>query len=147
MIRPELEQPALGSDVPLADSMESKPAQSVLLLEDEVEYGEMLKEHLESNGYSVTIARDGVQGMKKIIERDFDAVVCDLLMPNLPGDMFYAGVERVKPKLCDRFIFITGHQDNPRVLDFLRRVRSLTLFKPFGINILVEALKVTLRSK
>lgn len=130
-----------------AETEALQPAKAILLVEDEVDYGEMLKEQLESTGYNVTIARDGVQGMRKVIEQDFDAIVCDLMMPNLPGDMFFAGVERVKPRLCERFIFITGHQENPRVREFLKKVRAMTLFKPFQLNILTEAVNVVLKRK
>jgi CheY-like chemotaxis protein len=127
------------------DTEISARKRSILLLEDEVEFAEMLKEHLELGGYSVTVARDGVQGMKRVIEQDFDAVVCDLLMPNLPGDMFYAGVERVKPGLCKRFVFITGHQGHPKVQDFVRQVRAITLFKPFPLHDLTDAVAVVLK--
>ena len=81
---------------------------SVLLLEDEVQFAQLLKDYIESYNYSVTVAPDGVQGMKRVMEKDFDVIICDLLMPHLPGDMFYVGVERVKPHLARRFIFISS---------------------------------------
>ena len=119
---------------------------SVLLLEDEVEFAQLVKEYLESYNYSVTIAPDGVQGMKRVLEQDFDVILCDLLMPNLPGDMFYIGVERVKPLLAKRFIFITGHQSNPKVSEFIKKTRALTLFKPFDMHLLVETILVAIKN-
>lgn len=119
---------------------------TILLLEDEVEYSQMLKAFLESYNYSVTVAPDGVQGMKRIMEKDYDIVLCDLLMPNLPGDMFYLGVERVKPHMARRFIFITGHQNNPKVLEFTKKIKALTLFKPFEMHLLLEAILVALKN-
>lgn len=119
---------------------------SILLLEDEVEYAHMLKSFLESYNYSVTVAPDGVQGMKRVMERDYDVVICDLLMPNLPGDMFYLGVERVKPQLSRRFIFITGHQNNPKVIEFTKKIKALTLFKPFEMHLLLESILVALKN-
>jgi DNA-binding NtrC family response regulator len=113
---------------------------SILLVEDETAYAEILKEYLETFNYVVTIASDGVQGLKKVMEKDFDLVICDLLMPNLPGDMFYVAVERVKPKLARRFIFITGHQSNPKIADFVKKTKSLTLFKPFDMHVLLETI-------
>jgi response regulator RpfG family c-di-GMP phosphodiesterase len=68
------------------------------------------------------------------------------MMPNLPGDMFYIGVERVKPKLARRFIFITGHQNNPKVSQFVKKVRALTLFKPFEMHLLLETIQVALKN-
>lgn len=122
-------------------------ARTILLLEDEAEFGQTLKEFLDLNGFSVTVVRDGVQGMRKIMEKDFDVILCDLLMPHLPGDMFYLGVERVKPHLAGRFIFITGHQNNPKVAEFLRKTKALTLFKPFPMHQLIEAISASLKKR
>jgi DNA-binding NtrC family response regulator len=122
-------------------------SKTVLLVEDDAAFAEILKEYLESYDFSVTIACDGVQGMKRVMEKDFDIIICDLLMPNLPGDMFYIGVERVKPKLAKRFIFITGHQKNPKISEFVKKVRALTLFKPFEMHVLLETINVALKTQ
>src|SRR5690606_1625273 len=127
------------------DDEDLASARAILLLEDELEFGQILKEFLEGDGFSVTVVGDGVQGMKKVMERDFDVILCDLLMPHLPGDMFYLGVERVKPHLASRFIFITGHQNNPKVAEFLRKTRALTLFKPFPMHLLMETVNASLK--
>lgn len=121
-------------------------SKTVLLVEDDAPFAEILKEYLESYDFSVTVACDGVQGMKRVMEKDFDLIICDLLMPNLPGDMFYIGVERVKPKLAKRFIFITGHQNNPKISEFVKKVRALTLFKPFEMHVLLETINVALKN-
>ncbi len=121
-------------------------SKSILLVEDDAQFAGIVKEYLESFNYSVTVAPDGVQGMKRVMEKDFDVILCDLLMPNLPGDMFYIGVERVKPQLAKRFIFITGHQNNPKVSEFVKKVRALTLFKPFEMHLLLETILVALKN-
>ena len=33
-------------------------------------------------------------------------------MPTMAGDMFYLAVQKTKPQLCSRFLFVTGHADN-----------------------------------
>lgn len=124
-----------------------RPLRSILLLEDDDEYAQMLKEFLQMQGFNVTVAADGVQGMKRILERDYDVVICDLLMPNLPGDMFYIGVERVKPALAKRFVFITGYQDNAKVSQFLKKIRALTLFKPFELSVLLDMVQLALKNR
>ena len=118
---------------------------SVLLLEDDGPYATILKEYLEAFNYSVTVVRDGVQGLKKVMERDFDLVICDLLMPNLPGDMFYMAVAKVKPHLSSRFIFITGHQNDPNVAQFIRETKALALYKPFEMHVLLETIAATFK--
>jgi DNA-binding response OmpR family regulator len=121
-------------------------SKAILLLEDETEFAQLVKEYLESYNYSVTIAPDGVQGMKRVMEKDFDVIICDLMMPNLPGDMFYIGVERVKPQLAKRFIFITGHRSNPKISEFLKKTRALTLYKPFEMHLLIETILVAIKN-
>lgn len=125
---------------------EELTSKTILLVEDDAQYSLILEEYLESFDFSVTVACDGVQGMKRVMEKDFDIIICDLLMPNLPGDMFYIGVERVKPNLAKRFIFITGHQNNPKIAEFVRKVRALTLFKPFEMHVLLDTIKVALKN-
>ena len=127
------------------DADDMTEVKSVLLLEDDGPYASTLKEYLETFNYSVTVVRDGVQGLKKIMDKDFDVLICDLLMPNLPGDMFYMAVARVKPHLSRRFIFITGHQNEAKVAEFLRETKALTLFKPFEMHVLLETIIAALK--
>ena len=117
---------------------------SILILEDEVEFALTLREYLESYSYKVTTARNGAEGLRHIMAADFDVIVCDMLMPTLAGDMFYLAVERTKPHLCKRFIFITGHRENPKVVEFLKKVRGITLFKPFQLHFLLENVQMLL---
>ncbi len=118
---------------------------SVLLLDDESDLSEVLKAYLEEHGFRVTCVKNGVEGLKKIIEQDFDIILCDMMMPQLPGDMFYIAVERVKPQLSKRFVFMTGHKNDKKIDEFIRRVKGLMLFKPFQPHELIEMINVVLR--
>jgi DNA-binding response OmpR family regulator len=40
----------------------------------------------------------------------------------------------VRPHLCDRFIFITAHQETPRIKEFLTQVPEMVLRKPFHLD-------------
>jgi DNA-binding response OmpR family regulator len=103
---------------------------SILLLDDDVELADTLKALLESRNFVVTTATNGVEGLREVMDLDFDVIICDMVMPSLPGDMFYLAVQKTKPHLCNRFLFITGHSDNPRVDDFLKKTNGLVLIKP-----------------
>lgn len=122
-------------------------AQSVLVLEDDPEFCAMLQVTLEQQDYRVTLVTNGAQGIQQVLARDFDAILCDIMMPNFPGDMFYLAVQRTKPELCRRFIFMTGHQHDPKIREFLGRVSCRVLYKPFTMQALFDALEsVTGRS-
>lgn len=118
---------------------------NVLLVDDDDDLTEALKELLESKNFLVTVVRNGVEGLKEVMDFDFDVIICDMQMPSMPGDMFYLAVERTKPKLCDRFIFVTAHHGEPRIDNFIQSVRGIALTKPFKINELVQVISLVLR--
>jgi two-component system, cell cycle sensor histidine kinase and response regulator CckA len=132
----------------IPDAPSSSKRKTVLVLEDNAAFSEALKVTLEAQDYGVTVVPSGVEGVQKILHSDFDAIVCDMVMPNFPGDMFYRAVQNSRPHLCKRFVFISGHQDNPKVTKFIEDVRGVVLWKPFKMRLLFDALEtVTGRSK
>lgn len=118
---------------------------NILLLDDDVILADTLKELLQAHNFLVTTARNGVEGLREIMEMDFDVILCDMLMPTMPGDMFYLAVQKVKPHLCKRFLFITGHGDDPRTNAFLRTADGLAVFKPVPADELVQMISLVLR--
>jgi CheY-like chemotaxis protein len=57
---------------------------------------------LESHSFEVTCVTNGVDGLRKVMSHAFDVILCDLNMPNLPGDKFHLAVERARKQLCRR---------------------------------------------
>jgi CheY-like chemotaxis protein len=112
----------------------------VLLLEDDEMLKNVIKEYLEGNFYEVSAVSNGAEGVRAVLKQEFDVIVCDMMMPKLPGDMFYTAIERMRPHLCRRFIFITGHRGNPKINDFIKQVRGTMLAKPFRMDDLIEAI-------
>jgi CheY-like chemotaxis protein len=126
----------------LTDDAEISRAKSILILEDDVQLALMLKDALQSKNFAVTVVPSGAEGVKRILTEDFSAILCDMVMPNFPGDMFYRAVERARPHLCKRFIFMTGHQGDRKIEQFIRQIRGLILWKPFALPVLFEAIEV-----
>jgi DNA-binding response OmpR family regulator len=116
-----------------------------LVVEDDNSFAFIVKQYMESWGYTVTIANDGVQGIKRVIADDYSIILCDMLMPNLAGDMFYKAVERVKPKTCKRFIFMTGNHNDENINKFIREVKGLIIWKPFKMHVLHETVQAVER--
>jgi CheY-like chemotaxis protein len=117
------------------------PKRKILILDDDFTFADLIRLHLERTGYAVELAADGVQGITKIMANDYSAILCDMVMPNLAGDMFYTAVERVKPQLCARIIFVTGQRGDRKVEEFIRKVRAPVLWKPFQMRDLFDAVK------
>ena len=107
---------------------------TVLMLEDDPHCTKLLREFLESHSFRVTCVTNGADGVRQILDQDFDILLCDLFMPQLPGDMFYKAVERTKAHLCKRFIFMTGYGANPKYEAFVRKVKAPVLLKPFLLS-------------
>ncbi len=59
--------------------------QKILIVEDKESMAQMLRETLESEGYSIVIARDGQEGTRQIKENRFDLVLTDLKLPKKDG--------------------------------------------------------------
>ena len=125
---------------------ENRP-QEILMLEDEGKLTAMLKIFLEEHSFHVTTVANGVDGLKKIMAQDYDVIVCDMLMPSLPGDKFYIAVQKVKPHLCSRFIFMTGHKGDKKIDEFIRSVRGVMMWKPFPPHELLDTIKYLLKKK
>ena len=109
------------------------PARRVLLLEDRDDFREVLQDHLVFRSYEVTSVPSGVEGLREIMKGGFDLIICDMMMPKVGGEMFYWAVTRVRPATARRFIFFTGHQNNPAIEFFFRRVNATVLIKPFRL--------------
>jgi CheY-like chemotaxis protein len=116
------------------------PARRVLLLEDRDDFREVLHDHLTFRSYQVTSVRSGVEGLREIMNGSFDLILCDMMMPQVGGEMFYWAVTRVRPAAARRFIFFTGHQNNRAIEFFFRRVNATVLIKPFKLTALDSAI-------
>jgi DNA-binding response OmpR family regulator len=112
--------------------------QKILLLEDDEAFKNLIKTFLEANFFQVVAVSNGVEGVREILASDFEIIICDMMMPNLPGDMFYLAVERMRPHLCSRFIFITGMRGDGKAAEFVRKINGTMLMKPFHVDDLLE---------
>jgi DNA-binding response OmpR family regulator len=129
----------------LAQEHVFRPGQRVLLLEDRDDFREVLHDYLVSCSFQVTSVPSGVEGLREILKDPFDLIICDMMMPELGGEMFYWAVTRVRPAAGQRFIFFTGHQNNPRIKFFFERVKATVLIKPFKLEALDAAIREVAR--
>ena len=113
-------------------------AARILVVDDEQSLVEFLSVLCTGEGYEVEAAMSVREARERLAARTPDLVLCDMMMPTLPGDMFYRAVERMRPHLCERFVFMTGHRGNQKVNDFVSGVRGTMLTKPFQVDDLLE---------
>jgi DNA-binding response OmpR family regulator len=123
-----------------------KKRPSVLIVEDNDALGDLLEIFFVNSSFEVSRTTDGVGGLQYTSLMDFDLILCDMVMPNMSGDLFYLGVQKVKPYLCSRFIFMTGRQEDPKWEQFALRTGTIMLWKPFPPDTLLNAIREVMPS-
>ena len=123
-------------------------SQRLLLLEHDDSTADMIQGMLRNRPFVVTVVKSGPDGLQCIMKQGaFDLILCDVSTRHPPGLMFYQAVSRIKPHLCERFIFMNGHHGNSEVDAFVRRINGLVLWKPFEAHVLAETIELALRKQ
>lgn len=118
---------------------------SILLVDDDAALADALKELLESHNFLVTVQGNGAAALREVQSIDYDVIICDMRMPKMGGDLFYLAVKKIKPELAARFIFMTGHADEPKIDSFLQSIDALVVFKPVLMEELVRMISLVLK--
>lgn len=123
------------------DSIHTLELKAVLVVDDDKQLAGALQWILAEENFLVDVAHDGEEAFLKVKVNEYDAIICDLMMPRLRGDEFYLKAKEARPGLEDRFIFITGFAGDPKVNPFLEGDEVKYLVKPFPIDSLIHCLK------
>ena len=86
-------------------------------------------------------AADGEEALVRIKGQAFDLVICDLKMPKLDGQAFYASLVEAVPSLASRVIFVTGDVAGTQAERFLEDSGCPWLEKPFRLADLLKAVR------
>jgi PAS domain S-box-containing protein len=116
---------------------------SALVVEDEPDVRETLRELLEREGFQVTVASDGAAALMALDRADFDLILSDLRMPGVSGPDLHARLTETKPHLIPRMGFVTGDTLGSSMDDFLRGCGRPILEKPFtkmGVRCLIASI-------
>lgn len=115
----------------------------VLVCEDETSLAGLFVEILEGNGYKVTWASDGREGLEKFHQNEFDIVILDVMMPHLDG---YAVAKEIrKTNSSVPIVFLTAMSMKENVLEGLRSGADDYIAKPFSLDELLLRLEAILR--
>ncbi|HYJ06515.1 MAG TPA: response regulator [Chthoniobacterales bacterium] len=120
---------------------------AVLVVDDDKQLANALQWILADENYLVDVAFDGEEALLKVKIHEYDAVICDLMMPRLRGDEFYTQAKEMRPNLADRFVFITGFAADPKIKEFLDGHDLKRLVKPFPVQDLITCVKELLADK
>jgi CheY-like chemotaxis protein len=91
--------------------------------------------------HEVVTAESGAEGRRILAaDRAFDAIVSDLMMPDVSGIDLHAWLAAEDHALAERMVFVTGGACTPRARDYLALVDNPCLEKPFDAPALRAAL-------
>ena len=113
----------------------------ILSIEDDCMIQELIKEFLNSEGYIVDCAKDGLEGLKKIEENKYDLILLDAMMPNLDG---FSTCKKIRKESNTPIIFITALDDEASQIKGFDLRCDDYITKPFSFNVLIRRVQAVL---
>jgi DNA-binding NtrC family response regulator len=111
-----------------------KPTRAKLLFIDDERTLLRAYQRAFASEHDVVTADGGEQAIAILSERrDFDLIICDLLMPRVNGMDVHRWMQENHPELGDSFIFVSGGASQEHVQVFLRNQQNRVLWKPFDL--------------
>lgn len=111
---------------------------TIALIEDDSIMGESLVQRLALEGVAVKWWRTGKEAVVGMGSTPFDAVLCDIRLPDMTGEDLF--IEAGRSTKIPPFIFITGHADIDQAVRLMRAGAADYVTKPFAIEGLLERL-------
>jgi len=115
----------------------------ILLLEDDRNLGMLIKEHLEMQGYLVTLKVNGEEGLSAYRDDHFDMCLVDVMMPKMDGFSFARDVRRVDQAIP--LIFLTAKSLKEDKIEGFKIGCDDYLTKPFSMEELLLRIQAVLK--
>ena len=115
----------------------------ILIVEDEHGIANFLKQGLEEEGYEISLAFNGLEGLELAINNQFDLILLDWMLPKLPGIDVCKGI-REKNKTIP-ILFLTAKDTVQETIEGLKAGANDYIKKPFSFEELLERIKVHFR--
>ena len=119
----------------------------ILIIEDEAAIRRVLTKILseENDSYKVEEAEDGLQGLEKVKNEDYDLILCDIKMPKMDGVEVLEAVKKIKPEIP--MVMISGHGDLETAINTMRLGAFDYISKPPDLNRLLNTVRNALDKK
>jgi two-component system, OmpR family, response regulator VicR len=115
----------------------------LLVVEDDPNLGDILKEYLEMKGYEPTLCRDGEEGWNKFKKDKFDLCLLDIMMPKKDGFTLAKEIKKVQENLP--ILFLTAKNQKDDIIEGLKIGADDYLTKPFSMEELLLRVNAILR--
>lgn len=115
----------------------------ILLVEDDPNFGAVLKDYLTMSGYDVRLATDGEKGEDLFFKEEFNLCVLDVMMPKKDGFTLAAQIKRINPEMP--VIFLTAKTLQDDVLEGFKVGADDYITKPFNSEELLYRIAAILK--
>ena len=123
--------------IPARIVMGMTPLARILIVDDDREIVDLLREFLERNGYAVDSAANGREGLSRIVAARPDLVLLDIRMPDMDGMRALQLAQAIDPTLA--VIMVTGNADIELARETLRAGAVDYVAKPLNLEYLALA--------
>ncbi len=117
----------------------------ILLVEDDPNFGTVLKDYLSLNDYDVTLAKDGLEGLIMFKNNDYDMCILDVMMPRKDGFSLAKDIRATNQEIP--IVFLTAKTMKEDVLKGYQVGADDYLNKPFDSEVLLYKISAILNRK
>ncbi len=111
-------------------------SEKVLLVDDENDFLDVMSERMKSRGIDVSTSTSAKEALKLTQDGNYDAVVLDLMMPEMDGIEALAALKEKHPEI--QVILLTGHGTVEKGIEAMKLGAMDFLEKPIDMNTLTE---------
>ncbi|PFA01976.1 DNA-binding response regulator [Bacillus cereus] len=114
----------------------------ILVVEDDQEIQELIKQFLMTQQYIVEVASDGLEGMKQFNKQSFDLILLDVMMPNLNG---FEVAKMIRSHSNIPIIMLTALEEEQDQMKGFDLGIDDYITKPFSFHVLMRRVEAVLR--
>jgi DNA-binding NtrC family response regulator len=114
-------------------------ADKVLIVDDDKDFLSIMAERMQNRGMEVVTALSAAEALRKLEEESFDAVLLDLMMPEMGGIEALQIMRKKQPEI--QVIFVTGHPSVSKGVEAMKLGAMDFLPKPVDLSDLTEKIK------
>jgi DNA-binding NtrC family response regulator len=114
-------------------------SEKVLLVDDEQDFLDTLGERMRGRGMDVATTTSAEEALKKVDAESYDAIVLDLMMPEMDGLELLKAIKKKRPEL--QVILLTGYATVGKGIEAMKLGAVDFLEKPADLKVLTEKIK------
>jgi hypothetical protein len=144
---PRVEEPAAAEGKSTGLTTPPRKSETILVVEDEEEVRQLVREFLAGKGYTILEARDGTEAIQLAQQHrgPIHLLVTDVVMPGMSGGNLAQRLASLRPET--KVIFMSGYTDDAIVQHSVLEEGTDFLQKPFSLDALARTVREVLDSK